>query len=172
MTCNTTSTIRPAMDQDVSRRTALNAVFAASAGAALALSSGRAFAADEGSHSGMDHAAMMGPPKHQALIDKALVCVNRGEVCNSHCLMMLSMGDTSLKDCLASVSAMLPMCGGLVKLAALDAPRLKEYAKVCMDVCADCEKECRKHEAKHAVCKACAESCAECIKECKTLLGA
>lgn len=129
-------------------------------------------AAEEGSHAGMDHAAMMGPAKHQVLIDKALVCINRGEVCLNHCLAMMSMGDTTLKDCMATVSAMLPMCGGLAKLAALDAPRLKDYAKVCMDTCTDCEKECRKHEDKHTICKACAESCADCIKACKALLGA
>jgi Cys-rich four helix bundle protein (predicted Tat secretion target) len=155
---------------ELSRRAALYAVLGTAAGAAaLAGTSGQALAADD---AGMDHSAMMGPPKHQAAIDKALVCMGRGEVCISHCLMMGAMGDTSLNACMTSVSSMLPLCASLAKLAALDSPRLKDLAKVCMDACADCEKECRKHEAKHAVCKACAEACADCIKECKAVIGA
>jgi Cys-rich four helix bundle protein (predicted Tat secretion target) len=121
---------------------------------------------DAGSHDGGDNQS--GRAKYKALIDTAQACVYRGDVCVDHCIEMLSAGKTELKDCLASVRAMLPMCDSLSKLALLDAPRLKEFAKVCAAVCEDCEKECRKHE-KHAICKACAESCSACIKECKKL---
>jgi Cys-rich four helix bundle protein (predicted Tat secretion target) len=172
----------------MSRRATLTAGLTAglAAGAAFAASVGgtsRALAEDKSDphagmdhshmdHSKMDHGAMdMGsaPAKHQALIDKALHCVNTGEVCLNHCIGLLSKGDTSIKDCVRSVSIMLPMCATLAKLGALDAARLKEFAKVCRDVCADCEKECNKHNDHHAVCKACAESCAACIKECDKL---
>lgn len=119
-------------------------------------------------HSKMDHGSA--PAPRQALIDAALHCVNKGEVCINHCIGLLSTGDTSLKDCIRSVSVMLPMCVALTRLAALDAKRLKDFAKVCLDVCADCEAECKKHAEHHAACKACGESCAACIKECKAVI--
>lgn len=166
-------TARKDCSENLSRRAALGAVL--TSGAAV-LGAGVAIAASEGSHegsfSGAGDAIMHGGAKHQALIDKALVCVNKGEVCLNHCITSLSTGDTMMKECAKLVAVILPMCAGLAKLAALEAPRLKEYAKVCMDACADCEKECRKHEKMHEICKACAEACADCIKECKTLMGA
>jgi Cys-rich four helix bundle protein (predicted Tat secretion target) len=110
-----------------------------------------------------------GTAPHQALIDAALNCVNRGEVCVNHCVTMLETGDTSLKDCLRTVSAMLPMCTALAPLAALDAKHLRDFAKVCIEVCTDCEDACKKHQDEHEICKACAQSCAECIEECKKL---
>ena len=57
-------------------------------------------------HAEHDH----GPSSHQSLIYAELDCVNRGEVCAYHCIEMLSDRDISLKDCLRTVSAMLPMC--------------------------------------------------------------
>lgn len=152
------------------RRLVLSAGLAAVAGAAAVLGGTRAAQAQHEGH-GMAHDMTHGSAAatHQAVIDAALACVNRGEVCADHCIALLGKGDTSLKDCLRSVSAMLPMCATLAKLAALDAKRLKQFAKVCLDVCADCEAECKKHQDHHAMCKACAESCAECVKACKTL---
>ena len=118
------------------------------------------------------HMAHMGGAKHQTVIDAALACINKGEVCTAHCIEMLGTGDTSLKDCLRSVSEMMPMCAALARLAALDARRLKELARVCGDVCDDCLKECKKHADHHAACKACAETCESCVKECKKLTDA
>jgi Cys-rich four helix bundle protein (predicted Tat secretion target) len=164
---------KPDRSASLSRRAALGVVL--TSGAAV-LAAGEAPAADEGSfegsYSGAGDSIMNGGAKYQSVINKALACVNKGEVCLNHCITSLSTGDTMMKDCAKLVAAILPMCAGLAKLAAMDAPRLKDYAKVCMDACADCEKECRKHEQMHAVCKACAEACAGCIKECKTLTGA
>ncbi len=145
----------------VSRRSLLATSLAVGAGIATLATNDSARAVGEHEH---------GPAPHQALIDAGLNCVNRGEVCVNHCIGLLSSGDTSMKDCLRAVSAMLPMCSTLARLAALDAARLKDFAKVCIDVCADCEQECKKHQDHHAVCKACAESCAACIKECKAVM--
>jgi Cys-rich four helix bundle protein (predicted Tat secretion target) len=165
----------------LSRRATLTAGFAAGAALAVSVAGSRpAHAADEPDppagmdHSKMDHAKMdMGnepsAAKHQALIDKALHCVNTGEVCLNHCIALMTKGDTSIKECVRTVSVLLPMCVTLAKLSALDASRLKEFAKVCREVCADCEKEYNKHKDHHAVCKACAESCAACVKECDKL---
>jgi Cys-rich four helix bundle protein (predicted Tat secretion target) len=172
-------------DQDVSkplsRRDALG--FAA---AAVTLAATSASAADEHAgmdhgemdhskmdHSGMDHSKMdhsMHQTRHKGLIDTATACIAKGEVCVAHCIELIKGGDTAMADCMKSVSIMMPMCAALVRLAALDAKRLKELAAVCKDVCADCEAECKKHAEKHAVCKACMESCAACVKECKALL--
>lgn len=159
-----------AADQAMTRRKAL--LFTGAAAAAATLATGKARAADEHDmHKGHDMSGH-GKAKNKALVDAALACVGRGEVCAEHCIGMLSMGDTSLKDCLRSVQTMLPMCLALARLGALDAKRLKEFAKVCRDVCADCEEECKKHSEKHELCKACADSCADCIKECKAVIGA
>jgi Cys-rich four helix bundle protein (predicted Tat secretion target) len=110
--------------------------------------------------------------KNQDLLDAALLCVNRGEACIDHCIKQLGAGDTSMKDCMDSVSTMLPMCTAVARFAAFDAPRLKEVVKLCVDVCTDCEKECRKHEQHHAQCKNCADSCAAFIRDGKKMIGA
>ncbi|MGO9357209.1 MAG: four-helix bundle copper-binding protein [Xanthobacteraceae bacterium] len=138
---------------------------------AMATFSRSATAADE--HAGHGDHMMMhdDAAHHQPLIDAALACVNRGDVCLDHCFKLLGEGDTSMKTCVRTVSAMLPMYAALARFAALDAPRLKDLARVCIDVCSDCEAECRKHQDHHAACRACAESCADCIKECKVLIA-
>lgn len=169
---------RPACTE--TRDTALSRrdLVAVASGVLLSAVAASAAAAADDEHAGhdmseMDHSAHMnhgGPAKHQALVDAALDCVNRGDVCSAHCMDLIAMGDTSIVACLRSVSGMLPMCVALAKLAALDAPRLKEMAKVCLGVCEDCEKECEKHADKHAACKACMESCAECAKACKKVV--
>lgn len=149
-----------AIDQGLTRRAALGLAVAATVTATAAA------AGEDHEHEGH----YMGPPKHEPLVAAALECVKRGELCSDHCLMMLGMGNTELKDCMRSVQTMLPMCQALARLAALDATRLKAFAAVCRDVCADCEEACKKHADKHALCKACMESCAACIKECKAVI--
>ena len=110
--------------------------------------------------------------KNQDLLELALSCVIRGEACIDHCAKQLGAGDTSMKDCMNSVSTMLPMCTAVARFAAFDAPRLKQVVKLCVDVCSDCEKECRKHEQHHAQCKNCADSCAAFVREGKRVIGA
>lgn len=177
--------IVPAISQSTDERPTRRALLAAGTGLAAALYASSTARAEDAApdhskmdhsqmdHSKMDHAAMghgSADAKYQKLIDAAHHCVNKGEVCLDHCISLLSKGDTSIKDCIRTVSAMLPMCQTLSRLAALDAKRLKEFAKVCADVCADCEAECKKHAEHHAICKACQESCAACIKECKVVI--
>ncbi|MFN3624066.1 MAG: four-helix bundle copper-binding protein [Hyphomicrobium sp.] len=151
----------------IDRRTVL-ATLAAS-GAALTAGAVQAQDGHEHHHGGHDGHASGEGAKHQALIEAALDCVKRGEVCISHCISLLGQGDTSLKDCLRSVLTMLPSCEALARVAALDAPRLKELAKVCGDICADCQAECKKHQDHHAACKACGEACGKCAEECRKL---
>lgn len=101
------------------------------------------------------------------LVDAALDCVKKGQACNDHCIDLVKSGDTSIADCMASVSEMLAACTALSQMASYQSSHLAAFAKVCISVCKDCEKECRKHEDKHAECKACAESCNDCIKACE-----
>ena len=102
-----------------------------------------------------------------SLIDASLHCVKSGQICNDHCIELVKQGDTSIAECLASVSDMLAACTGLSRLAANESTHLAAFAKVCIAVCKDCEKACAKHENHHAECRACAQSCRECIKACE-----
>ncbi|WP_395760095.1 Csp1 family four helix bundle copper storage protein [Candidatus Raskinella chloraquaticus] len=150
----------PKINPGLTRRTLALGVAAAAAWASLpVVGTGSAMAAD-------------GDPKHKALLAAAGACLAAAEICHAHCLKVLGTGDTSLKICAPLVSATIPVCQALVRLAVLDHGQLKEFAKACLNVCADCETECRKHAGHHAECKVCAEACAVCIRECKQLISA
>ncbi len=145
--------------ENVSRRNAILGVAAMTA----TLAAGKTFASGEHQHHHMN--------RNDAVIDTALDCVKKGNACLDHCIELVKMKDTSIAECLATVTDMLPMCTALAKLASNQSPHLAELAKVCIAVCESCEKECRKHEDKHTECKNCAESCAACIKECKKIVA-
>jgi Cys-rich four helix bundle protein (predicted Tat secretion target) len=111
-------------------------------------------------------AAKPSPSKspQQAVVEATKRCETVGNACLRHCQRLTRMGDKSLADCMRSVSAMLPVCAAMNRLAIQDAKRLKDLAKVCADICRDCEAECRKHEFHHVECKRCAEACAATVK--------
>ena len=130
------------------------------AGAVItAAAAGVAFADTHSTHA--DHGAH--GAKYTGLAEATYDCIARGQACTHHCLEEFKAGSTSLADCAARVQEMTAVCGAFGYLVAADAPRLKEYARVCVDVCKDCEKECRKHEEHHSACKACAEACARLV---------
>ena len=141
-------------------------LLAGAALAGLAIPLAGTAAAESGHEHHHHHAA-----HHPELTKLALNCVGLGEACVAHCIKLMGTGDTSLKDCLTAVNAMLPMCATLARYAASDAKRLNELAAVCIDVCDDCAKECEKH-LEHAECKACGEACVDCIDACKDLIAA
>jgi Cys-rich four helix bundle protein (predicted Tat secretion target) len=101
---------------------------------------------------------------NQPIVDATRRCETVGKICLNHCIRLTKAGDKSIADCMRAVNAMLPVCSAMNRLAALDAKRLKDLAKVCADVCRDCEAECRKHEFHHVECKNCAEACAATVK--------
>jgi Cys-rich four helix bundle protein (predicted Tat secretion target) len=103
-------------------------------------------------------------PPRQAVIEATKRCETVGNACLRHCQRLTRLGDKSLAECMRSVSAMLPVCVAVNRLASQDAKRLKDLAQVCADVCRDCEAECRKHEFHHLECKRCAEACAATVK--------
>ena len=111
------------------------------------------------------------PAKYKAVIDAAKVCESKGQVCRAHCIRLIRRGDTSLEECLKLVNVMLPVSAATSKLAAQDAKRFKELAKVCLDVCTDCEAECKKHAPHHAECKGCMEACQGMITALKAALA-
>jgi len=112
-----------------------------------------------------------GSAKAELLMDAVANCINKGEVCLAHCIMLMGSGDKSVAGCARTVSETLALCESLRKLAAQGSPRAAEIAKIAMASCLDCEKECRKHEKKHAECRDCATACADCAKECKAFIA-
>ena len=98
-------------------------------------------------------------------------CIEDGNVCLDHCLVLLGRGDTSLAECAKSVRDMLAVCSATQALVAGSSAHVKTAVQLCIDVCTDCERACRKHEAEHAVCKACANACAATIKAARVFLA-
>ena len=121
---------------------------------------------DHGSHS---HAANSTDNAYEAARKAAGYCVAAGQVCLTHCITLLSKGDTSMKDCAAAVNQMLALCGAMQNLAAQNSRLTPSLAKVCIEACKQCAAACQKHAAHHAECKACYESCTDCIKECEKI---
>jgi Cys-rich four helix bundle protein (predicted Tat secretion target) len=99
------------------------------------------------------------------LVDAASDCHKKAELCLSHCIGMLSTGDTSMAACAARVRDTLASSEALLALASSGSKHAKPLAKVCADICRDCEAECRKHADKMPVCKDCADACAKMIQE-------
>jgi Cys-rich four helix bundle protein (predicted Tat secretion target) len=115
-------------------------------------------------HEHHDHAAMMS--KYGDLVADTTHCVNSGEACIAHCLVLLGQGEKELAACAQSVEDTVAACTALRQMAAANSPHVPKLAAVVADICTDCETECRKHE-KHKVCHDCAEACAQCAKECQ-----
>jgi len=141
------------------RRQALLSTFVGAAALSVA---GRAVAAEA------QAAAKTAGPNREVL-ESALHCVRDGEVCMANLLESFSAGDTTLAECARSVAQLVPACTALAQLAALNSPRLADFAKAVTLVCKDCEAHCRKHMDHHDFCKDCADSCLACIKACESL---
>lgn len=123
---------------------------------------------------GHAQAAEMEHHHHAAMANAGLVaatadCIQKGQVCQSHCLQLLGQGDKEMAACAKSVNQMLALCGALQSLANQESAYLPRLAKIAMDACNQCEDECKKHADKHEACKACGKSCNACAKECKKI---
>ena len=111
---------------------------------------------------------------HQSTINTSLTnaladCVQKGQVCLSHCLELLGQGNKEMAACAKTVNQMLALCGALQQLANQESTYTAKLATLAMDACKKCEDECKKHADKHEACKACGESCKACAKECKKI---
>ena len=127
-------------------------------------------------HDHHDHAAhgspampAAAPRAYEAVRTAAEHCVAAGQVCLSHCIALLSSGDTSMKDCAVAVNQMLALCGAIQNLAAQNSRLTPVLAKVCVEACKQCAQACKAHAAHHAECKACYESCLNCIQACEKI---
>lgn len=132
---------------------------------AAAATTGSAFAVADNGHEHHHHSGNA----NQALINAASDCIQRGQVCLSHCLDLLSQGEKDMGDCAKSVNQMLAVCTALQQLASQNSKYLPALAKIAVDVCRDCEEACKKHADKHEECKACRDACAACAKECRKI---
>jgi Cys-rich four helix bundle protein (predicted Tat secretion target) len=103
------------------------------------------------------------------LTNAAADCIQKGQVCLSHCLDLLGQGDKEMASCAKSVNQMLALCGALQQLANQESAYLPRLATLAKDACKKCEDECKKHADKHEACKACGESCKTCASECKKI---
>jgi Cys-rich four helix bundle protein (predicted Tat secretion target) len=93
--------------------------------------------------------AIPGLPAHgpyAGLVAATRACQVKGEACLRHCIGQLSKGDTSLVDCIKTVSAMLPICRALERYASISAKHLRELASLCTRVTSECETECLTHQ--------------------------
>jgi Cys-rich four helix bundle protein (predicted Tat secretion target) len=139
--------------------------------------------ADEGKKSG---ASGKGAPKgrkdsHASHADHALPaavsklaleaadCAVKGELCLSHCIELLSTGDTSLGECAKLTVEMVAICKATATMASINSKYLKATAKLAADICNACAEECKKHAEHHATCKVCMEACLSCAKACQAV---
>jgi Cys-rich four helix bundle protein (predicted Tat secretion target) len=129
-----------------------------------AASTSSAFAMSDG-HEHHHHS----PNPNQAMIDAASDCIQRGQICLSHCLDLLSQGDKEMGGCAKSVNQMLSVCTAIQQLANQNSRYLPALAKIAADACRDCEESCKKHADQHEECKACRDACAACAKECRKI---
>lgn len=104
---------------------------------------------------------------YTALATSASDCIQKGEACLSHCLIVLGQGDKDMAECAQGVNQMLALCAALQQLANQNSKLTPRMAALAMDACNQCEEACKKHAKEHDECKVCGESCAACAKECK-----
>jgi Cys-rich four helix bundle protein (predicted Tat secretion target) len=101
------------------------------------------------------------------LVDAAFDCQKKGELCEQHCVHLLSTGDTSMAECLMAVREMLPATAALAHLSSMGSKHVPAAARLALEVCEACEAACRTHAQVHAVCSDCADSCARTIAACR-----
>ena len=97
-------------------------------------------------------------PQQEGVLDAVNDCVDKGQRCIAHCLVMFQEGDVSVADCAAKVQEMKAVCGGFSYLLTANSSHSKEMASLCLSLCNECAEECRKHDQHHE-CRACAEAC-------------
>ena len=112
-----------------------------------------------------DHTHHADPNAHanHAAMDAASDCLQMGQICVQHCLILLGQGDTTMAPCARAATDMLAVTQSVLALAAGSSELLKAQAQVAVTAAERCEAECRKHADKHPTCKDCADSCAKAL---------
>lgn len=128
----------------------------------------------EGAHEG-DHSHHHGHDGHvqpdHGLLDAASECVQKGQLCIQHCLVLLGQGDTSMVECAQAVSDMLAVTQAIAALAAASSRHLKAQVAVGKEVCERCKAACDVHAGKHPTCRDCAEACGAALTAYARALG-
>ncbi len=109
-------------------------------------------------HGGKKHDHSKHMPQQPDMLDAVNVCLDKGQRCIAHCLVMFQEGDTSVADCASKVHEMQAICGSFSYLLTANSGHVKASAELCRAVCDECAKECRKHDEHHE-CRECAEAC-------------
>lgn len=123
-----------------------------------------AMAADEDPHAHHHH-EMASPAA--ALAAAASDCVQKGEACIEHCIVLLGDGDKDIAACAQSVSQTKAICAALQTAANANSKYLPRLAALAKDACRDCAAECKKHADHHSQCKDCMDSCEACARQCE-----
>lgn len=97
---------------------------------------------------------------------EAADCAVKGELCLSHCIELLSTGDTALGDCAKLTIEMIAICKATATMATVNSKNLKTTAKLAAEICSACAEECKKHAEHHETCKVCMDACLSCAKAC------
>ena len=119
---------------------------------------------DHGDHAG--HAAA-----DEDLLAAARICIEKGQLCQAHCHVLLGQGDTSMIECTKAVTDMIAVTQALSALAAAASPSLRAQAGVAREVCSRCQEACEVHAAKHPTCRNCAAACGDALASYTRLLG-
>ncbi len=108
--------------------------------------------------------------QHEKLLNTVNNCLDKGQRCIAHCLVVFQEGDTKLADCAAKVHEMQAVCDAYSYLLTANSSYSKGYASICSQVCEDCEKECREHDH-HVESRDCAEACIDVMEEIRRTFG-
>jgi Cys-rich four helix bundle protein (predicted Tat secretion target) len=121
-------------------------------------------AADEDPHAHHHHEATS---PAASLAAAASDCVQKGQACIDHCLVLQGDGDKDIAACAQSVTTTTALCAALQVNANANSKYLPKLAALARQACLDCAAECRKHADLHAQCKDCMESCEACARQCE-----
>jgi Cys-rich four helix bundle protein (predicted Tat secretion target) len=105
------------------------------------------------------------------LLAAARICIEKGQLCQAHCHVLLGQGDTSMVECTKAVTDMIAVTQALSALAAAASPSLRAQAGVAREVCSRCQEACEVHAAKHPTCRNCAAACGDALASYTRLLG-
>lgn len=106
------------------------------------------------------------------ITDASFDCLKTGEACETMCIELLAKGDTSMKNCHATLQNMLAACTAMTKVGSYDTAKpetIRRLAAVCSDLCKECSESCKVHAEHHAICKSCMDSCNRCANACDAI---
>lgn len=125
---------------------------------------------------GMDMHHMGGPDfvltdAEQNAVRALSACDAAAGVCLSHCLQLMSSGDTSMAGCARTVRDVLSVCPTSQSLIESHSTLAGQQLVVCRAACQACLGECTPHAGHHKSCHDCAEACTAAIAAIDALLA-